>query len=76
MNTAARTGENARWQRDADANAGTLQAVVPEPQWAARDRAQLAPPLKVANSHGVGRALFSAFRRNAPAAQEGAGTWL
>jgi len=74
MSKATRTGENARWQ--VDANAGTLQALVPEAEWAARDRAQLPPALKVANSHGVGRELVSAFRRNAPAAQEGAGTWL
>jgi phosphogluconate dehydratase len=58
-----------------DADAGTLQAWVPEAEWAARDRAQLPPARKVANSHGVGREWVSAFRRNAPAAQEGAGTW-
>jgi phosphogluconate dehydratase len=32
--------------------------------------------LKVANSRGVDRELFAAFRRNALAAEEGACTWL
>ena len=59
-----------------DADAGTLQALVPEAEWAARDLAQMPQALKVANSHGVGRELFSAFRRNALAAKEGACTWL
>ncbi len=59
-----------------DADAGTLQALVPAAEWAARDVAQLPEKLKVANSHGVGRELFSAFRRNATTAEEGACTWL
>ena len=32
--------------------------------------------LKVANSHGIGREMFAAVRRNALAAEEGACTWL
>ncbi len=59
-----------------DADAGTLEALVPEAEWAARELAQMPEALKVANSHGVGRELFSAFRRNALAAEEGACTWL
>jgi len=38
--------------------------------------AQMPEALKVANSRGVGRELFAAFRRNALAAEEGACTWL
>ena len=59
-----------------DAVARTLQALVPEAEWAARDVAQMPETLKVANSHGAGRELFSAFRRNALTAEEGACTWL
>jgi phosphogluconate dehydratase len=59
-----------------DAQAGTLQALVPAAEWAARDVAQMPDALKVANSHGVGRELFSAFRRNATTAEDGACTWL
>ena len=59
-----------------DADAGTLEALVPPAEWAARELAPMPEALKVANSHGVGRELFSAFRRNALAAEEGACTWL
>ena len=59
-----------------DLAAGTLEALVPQAEWSARDVAQLPEALKVANSHGVGRELFAAFRRNALAAEEGACTWL
>lgn len=62
--------------RRLDAVAGTLQALVPQARWAAHEAAQMPDSLKVANSHGVGRDLFAAFRRNALAAEEGACTWL
>jgi phosphogluconate dehydratase len=59
-----------------DAVAGTLQALVPDAQWGAREPVKMPEALKVANSHGVGRDLFAAFRRNALGAEEGACTWL
>ena len=59
-----------------DAVAGTLQALVPEAEWAARETLAMPDSRKMANAHGVGRELFAAFRRNALAAEEGACTWL
>jgi phosphogluconate dehydratase len=59
-----------------DARAGTLQALVPEGEWAAREAAKMPEALKEQNRHGVGRELFTAFRRNATSAEEGACTWL
>ena len=59
-----------------DAQAGTLQALVPAQEWAARENAAMPQSLKTANGLGLGRDLFAAFRRNALAAEEGACTWL
>jgi phosphogluconate dehydratase len=59
-----------------DADAGTLQAMVPQKEWDARESALMPPALKAANSVGIGRDMFGAFRRNALAAEEGACTWL
>ena len=59
-----------------DAEAGTLQALVPDAQWAAREAAVMPDTLRAANAHGMGRELFGAFRRNALLAEEGACTWL
>jgi len=59
-----------------DAQAGTLQALVPDQEWAARENAAMPESLKQANGVGVGRELFAAFRRNALVAEEGACTWL
>jgi phosphogluconate dehydratase len=59
-----------------DAGAGTLQALVPESEWAARESAVMPPALRVANGIGMGRELFAGFRRNALLAEEGACTWL
>jgi phosphogluconate dehydratase len=59
-----------------DAEAGTLVARVPDEEWARRDVAAMPETLKAANTVGVGRELFSAFRRNALVAEEGACTWL
>ena len=54
-----------------DAEAGTLQVRVPEAEWNAR---QVTTP-DLAHYHaGVGRDLFSGFRRNVSAAEEGACT--
>jgi phosphogluconate dehydratase len=59
-----------------DAGAGTLQALVPHEEWAARQNATMSEELKMANGRGVGRELFSAFRHNALLAEQGACTWL
>jgi len=59
-----------------DAQAGTLQAMVDTQEWAARDNALMPQTLKTTNGRGMGRELFTAFRRNALAAEEGACTWL
>lgn len=59
-----------------DATAGTLQALVPDADWALRENAVMPGNLKASDAAGVGRELFTAFRRNALAAEEGACTWL
>jgi phosphogluconate dehydratase len=59
-----------------DADAGILQALVPEHEWAAREVAAMPEALRAANGMGVGRELFAAFRRNALVAEDGACTWL
>jgi phosphogluconate dehydratase len=59
-----------------DANAGTLQAMVSDADWAARPVASMPAALVEANHHGMGRELFASMRRNALAAEEGACTWL
>ena len=59
-----------------DAEAGTLQALVGEAQWAARETAAMPQALRAANAQGMGRELFGAFRRDALSAEQGACTWL
>ncbi|MBC7727925.1 MAG: dihydroxy-acid dehydratase, partial [Microbacteriaceae bacterium] len=59
-----------------DAEAGTLEALVPQAEWAAREHTAMPEPLRVSDAHGMGRELFSAFRRNALVAEQGACTWL
>ena len=59
-----------------DAEAGTLQALVPDAEWTARESAVMPQALRIANGHGMGRELFAAFRRNALPAEEGGCTWL
>jgi phosphogluconate dehydratase len=59
-----------------DSAQGVLQALVPEAEWAARELVPMPGALKEANRHGIGRELFSAFRRNVLSAEEGACTWL
>ncbi|MFC5605626.1 phosphogluconate dehydratase [Variovorax soli] len=59
-----------------DANAGTLQVLVPQDEWEARENAQLADEQRFADGHGLGRELFAGMRRNALTAEEGACTWL
>lgn len=59
-----------------DATAGTLEALVPAPEWAARTAAAMPAALKESNGLGIGRELFAGMRHNALAAEEGACTWL
>ncbi len=59
-----------------DATKGTLQVLVPDTEWAARENAVMPDHLKTANGVGLGRELFAAFRRNALLAEEGACSWL
>ena len=59
-----------------DADAGTLQALVSDTDWAARETAAMPQALQAANAHGMGRELFGVFRRNALLAEEGACAWL
>ena len=58
-----------------DAKQGTLEALVPASEWAAREAARMPEALRESNAHGVGRELFAAFRRNALTAEQGACTW-
>jgi phosphogluconate dehydratase len=55
---------------------GTLQALVDEKEWAARETLKMPQALAEANAHGLGRELFAGMRHNALAAEEGACTWL
>ena len=59
-----------------DAVAGTLQALVPEADWAARDLATLSAEQADENAHDLGRDLFGGMRRTVRTAEEGAITWL
>ncbi|MCE4555827.1 phosphogluconate dehydratase [Pelomonas cellulosilytica] len=59
-----------------DGVAGTLQALVPDAEWNARELAKLDPAEALVNAHGLGRELFAGMRRNALSAEEGAITWL
>jgi phosphogluconate dehydratase len=59
-----------------DAVAGTLLALVDDTEWAARETAVMPEALRIADRRGMGRELFTAFRRNALAAEAGACTWL
>ena len=59
-----------------DSIAGTLQVLVPEPEWEAREVARMPDDQRHADGHGLGRELFAGMRRNALTAEEGACTWL
>jgi len=58
-----------------DAQDGTLQALVPQAEWDAREPATMPDSLKRYNGRGMGRELFAVFRRNASSAEEGACSW-
>lgn len=59
-----------------DAVAGTLNALVDETEWAAREIGGLSAERAHDNAHGLGRELFGGMRRNVLTAEEGAITWL
>ena len=59
-----------------DAVAGTLDVLMPEAQWAAREACARAPELAERSGHDLGRELFAGMRRNVRSAEEGAVTWL
>ena len=59
-----------------DAVAGTMQALVPEAEWAARPLDAMPPQLHAGNRIGMGRELFTGMRRQALTAEEGALSWL
>ncbi|MDH4051723.1 MAG: phosphogluconate dehydratase [Rubrivivax sp.] len=59
-----------------DAVAGTLQALVDDATWAARETATIDPGQASANTHDLGRDLFGGMRRCVKSAEEGAVTWL
>ena len=59
-----------------DAVAGTLDALVPADEWAARTAAALDPLQADINGHDLGRELFAGMRRNVLSAEEGAVSWL
>jgi phosphogluconate dehydratase len=59
-----------------DAPAGTLQVLVADDVWAARETAVMPSALREANGVGMGRGLFAHMRRNASSAETGACSWL
>jgi phosphogluconate dehydratase len=59
-----------------DANAETLQVLVDAADWDARPLATMPADLRAANGIGMGRELFTNFRRHALTAEEGACTWF
>ncbi len=59
-----------------DADAGLLQALVDDAEWAAREPATLDAAEAEVNGHDLGRELFAGLRRNVRSAEEGAITWL
>jgi phosphogluconate dehydratase len=67
-----RDGDNVRL----DATAGTLDALVPAAEWAARESASIDATQAERNGHDLGRELFAGMRRNVTSAEQGAITWL
>jgi phosphogluconate dehydratase len=59
-----------------DAVAGTLDVLVAEDEWAAREAQNRAPEHAQDSARGLGRDLFAGLRRNVRGAEEGAVTWL
>jgi phosphogluconate dehydratase len=59
-----------------DARAGTLDALVDEATWAAREAEAIDAIQADDNAHGIGRELFAGLRRNVNSAELGACSWL
>jgi len=59
-----------------DAVNGTLEALVPADEWAARPVAQRPQARADQHAAGLGRDLFAGLRRNVGTAEEGACSWL
>ncbi len=59
-----------------DADAGTLQALVAEEEWAAREPALRPADEAEAHAHDLGRELFAGLRRNVKSAEQGAISWM
>ncbi|MCO5975956.1 phosphogluconate dehydratase [Ideonella oryzae] len=59
-----------------DADAGTLQVLVPQAAWAARVPQQRPAVLAEDAAHGWGRELFAGLRQQVLTAEEGACTWV
>jgi len=59
-----------------DAETGTLDVLVPESEWTAREAATLGPEQSERSAWGLGRELFAGMRRNVSSAEEGAISWL
>ena len=59
-----------------DGLSGQLLALVDEAEWAARPVSVMPDELRQHNGVGMGRGLFTAMRRQATTAEEGALTWL
>jgi phosphogluconate dehydratase len=59
-----------------DAQAGTLEVMVDQAEWAQRELPAMPAALRLDNAHGLGRDLFAGMRRGALSAEEGACTWL
>jgi phosphogluconate dehydratase len=59
-----------------DADAGTLDALVPDAEWAGRSTETRSDEQAAAHGFGLGRELFAGMRRNVTSAEHGACTWL
>jgi phosphogluconate dehydratase len=59
-----------------DSLKGELRVLVTDAEWAARTPAVMPEALRLSNSMGIGRELFTGMRRQALTAEEGAASWL
>jgi phosphogluconate dehydratase len=59
-----------------DAQAGTLDVLLDDATWAAREPASRSTDAADAHAHGLGRELFGAQRRHVMGAEQGAISWM
>jgi phosphogluconate dehydratase len=59
-----------------DATTGTLDVLLSESQWAARQAEPVSAAHQANHAAGLGRELFAGMRRNVQGAEQGAVTWL